>query len=44
MSNANTKCRSLTRRRIKMTGRNIHFTHNMQTKIMVILVIKNEMK
>ena len=41
MINANIKCRSLTRRKIKMKGRHIHVTHNKETKIIVILTIKN---
>ena len=43
MSNANIKCRSLTRR-TKNVGGHIHVTHNTQTIIIVILTIKNKMK
>ena len=37
------KCRSLTRRKKKWRG-DTHITHDTQTKIIVMLTIKNEMK
>ena len=50
MSDANMKCRSLTKRIIirKKEGGHIHITHNMQIKIIIIIIIiiaiENKMK